>query len=101
MSFGEMVKDVATRERAKGETLDHFGELRVIEERATALREAIPRKDWTPPGKYMDMAEYHHPVMEKLNRAQAQYRRALADIRLWAVSEAEFIRDRLEMDEDE
>ena len=99
MSFGELVKAVATRERAKGETLDHFGELCVIEERATALREAIPRKDWTPPGR--EMSEYHHPVMEKLNRAQAQYRRALADIRLWAVSEAEFIRDRLEMDEDE
>ena len=31
-AFGDIVKDVATRERAKGETLDHFGELCVIEE---------------------------------------------------------------------
>ena len=50
-SFGELVKAVATRERAKSETLDHFGDLCVIEERATALREVIPRKDWTPPGR--------------------------------------------------
>ena len=54
--------------------------------------EAIPRKDWTPPGK--EMSEYHHPVMEKLNRAQRSTAGRWPTYACGRLSEAEFIRDR-------
>ena len=94
-AFGDMVKDVATRERAKGETMDHFGELCVIEERVHALREVVPVKSWTPPSDNMVNL---HLVMEKVNETQTAYRRALAEMRNWACREAQDIRDRLDME---
>ena len=95
-AFGDMVKDVATRERAKGETLDTFGELCVIEERVHALREVVPSKDWTPPPTTHWRGLKR--AMDRANRLQAAYREALADMRQCAVREAQEIRNRLDME---
>lgn len=92
--FGDMVRDVATRERVKGGTLDTFGELVTIEERIDRLLHVLPPLDWTPPQDAMVNLSI---TMERLNNLQARYRAALVDVQQWARREAQHIRDDVEM----
>ena len=93
--FGDMVRDVATRERVKSETLDTFGELVTIEERIDRLLHVLPRRDWTPPRDAMVNLSI---TIERLNNLQASYRAALVDGRHWARREAQCIRNDVEVD---
>ena len=85
------MSDLSNEERMST-VLDEFGALCVIEERVTALREIVPDKDWTPPNEGMVNLTI---IMEKVNRQQAAYRKALDQMRYWALREAQDIRNDL------
>ena len=85
------MSDISNTERM-GTALDTFGELCVIEERVTALREVVPDKDWTPPNEGMVNLSI---VMGDVNRRQAAYRTALEHMRYWARREAQDTRNDL------